>query len=266
MSTFKQVHNKFWQNDFVLGLTSEERYFYIYLITNSMTNQCGIFKFNRRLAELETGNDAEQIEKYLEKFQDFGKVVISSTTTEVMLVNWFKHNFKNNKKEIALINKELKDIKDKELLKKLYDSCSSRLYPVSEIFNGITLPGVAMKKEELQVKASPEAAVESHEKVNVCTEQEEKIIEGSTTSEQSLLPEVPLKTDSIVFNNFLNNCREVVENEADEEVGIEEGGVLEEYEEEDAVDLEGGITIAAWDFTDDGTTISFGESLAAASG
>ena len=64
MLTFKQVHIKFWQNDFVLGLTAEERYFYIYLITNSTTNQFDIFKFNRRVAELEISYTAEQIESY----------------------------------------------------------------------------------------------------------------------------------------------------------------------------------------------------------
>ena len=266
MSTFKQVHNKFWQNDFVLGLTAEERYFYIYLITNSMTNQCGIFKFNRRLAELETGYNAEQIEKYLVRFQDYGKVVISSTTTEVMLVNWFKHNFKSNKKEIALINKELKDIKDKDLFKKLHDFCRNRQYPVAEIFNGIILPGVEISKEDIQVSASSEAAVEIQEEAKVIAQQKEETIGVSSTSEPIQLAEDKPKTDSIVFSNFLNCSSEVVENEADEEGEIEEGGVLEEYEEEDSEDLEGGITIAAWDFTEGCTTISFGESLSAASG
>ncbi|WP_139905190.1 hypothetical protein [Clostridium thermarum] len=140
MSVFKNIHMKFWQNDFVLGLTAEERYFYIYLITNSMTNQCGIYRFNRRLAELETGLSCDQIEAYLKKFEEYGKIIVSRNTIEIMIVNWFKHNFKANKKMLLSINNELKDVKDKELLKHLYDFCCKRQYPIDEIFKGIIFP------------------------------------------------------------------------------------------------------------------------------
>jgi hypothetical protein len=53
-----------------------------------------------------------------------------------MIVNWFKHNFKSNKKTIASINKELKEVKDKEFLKQLYDICVQRQYPAEELFKG----------------------------------------------------------------------------------------------------------------------------------
>lgn len=69
------------------------------------------------------------------------------TTTEVMLVNWLKHNLKSNKKAVELINKELIDVKDKELLKKLYDYCSRRHCSVKELFNGVIVPGLEDAEE-----------------------------------------------------------------------------------------------------------------------
>jgi hypothetical protein len=56
-----------------------------------------------------------------------------------MILNWFKYNFKYNKRTILEINKELKNIKNKEFIKQLYDICLEREYPVKEIFCGIIL-------------------------------------------------------------------------------------------------------------------------------
>jgi hypothetical protein len=150
---FKQIQEKFWQSEFVLNLKPEERYFYMYLITNTMTTFCGIYKFSIKLAELETGLAPEVIEKYLRTFEGHGKLIISKTTKEIMIVNWFKHNFKGNKKTIASINKELKDVKDKEFLKQLYEICVQRQYPVEELFSGITL--FVEKEEDKNIGQAP---------------------------------------------------------------------------------------------------------------
>lgn len=43
MAVYRTVQVNFWQDDFVLDLTPEERYFYVYLLTCSKTTQCGFF-------------------------------------------------------------------------------------------------------------------------------------------------------------------------------------------------------------------------------
>jgi len=42
MSKYRQVQVGYWQDGFVLELTLEEKYFYIYLMTNSKVSQIGI--------------------------------------------------------------------------------------------------------------------------------------------------------------------------------------------------------------------------------
>ena len=63
MAVYRQIQVSFWQDTFVLDLTPEEKYFYLYLMTNSKTRQCGVYEVSRRVMELETGYNRETVEK-----------------------------------------------------------------------------------------------------------------------------------------------------------------------------------------------------------
>ena len=245
MVNFKQIDMRFWQNDFVLGLTPEERYFYMYLVTNTMTTKCGIYKFNVKVAELETGYTAEVIEKLLESFESYGKISVSKSTKEIMILNWFKHNFKNNKKTILEINKELKNIKNKEFIKLLYDICLEREYPVNEIFCGIILPcteNVVIEKPVKDLRSTDgkqeieliERKLVEIEAVNETNESEE--IEESIVLEESVDMHLQFMTLQQPGED-LGGTTEMEEVEAEE--------LLSQEEEEDIIE---GTTIAVWDF------------------
>lgn len=167
MTNYKQIKSNFWQSDFVLGLSPSEKYFYLYLITNSMTNLCGIYKFNLKLAELETGYSAESIQEHLYSLEEYGKIRISKSSKEIMIVNWFKHNFKNNKTTKLSIRKELREVKDKEFLKLIYEICQDKDYPVEDLFKGLKLTEV--EEEELQsCEAIEEAGEDKEESEGIC--------------------------------------------------------------------------------------------------
>ena len=59
---YRQVYTSFWQDGFVLTLTPEEKYFYLYLITNSKTSLCGIYELPIKIIEFETGYNRETVE------------------------------------------------------------------------------------------------------------------------------------------------------------------------------------------------------------
>ena len=158
MAIYKQIQAKFWQNDFVLDLTSEERYFYLYLITNTMTTLCGIYRFNLKLAVLETGLSSEVINKHLNTFESSKKIIISKTSKEIIIVNWLKHNSKLNKRTISTINAELKEVKDKELLGQFFEICKMRQCPIDVIFKGIILPSTEKEERKNIGQALPEAS------------------------------------------------------------------------------------------------------------
>lgn len=41
MAKYRAIQVDFWEDGFVLDLTPEEKYFYLYLLSNSRTTQCG---------------------------------------------------------------------------------------------------------------------------------------------------------------------------------------------------------------------------------
>jgi Txe/YoeB family toxin of Txe-Axe toxin-antitoxin module len=121
MAVYRQVHCEFWQDAFVLDLTPEEKYFYIYLMTNGKTTQCGIYELPKRIMETETGYSRETVEKLLLRFIEYGKVQYNEATKEIFMLNWVKYNFINSPKVKKCIEKEISKVKH-EPFKNLYAS------------------------------------------------------------------------------------------------------------------------------------------------
>ena len=120
MAIYRQIQTTFWQDDFILNLTPEEKYFYLFLLTNSKTKQCGIYQLPIQVIVFETGYNQETIDKLLHRFIDYGKIIYSNKTKEIGIVNWQKYNPAESPKVKACVNKELKEIKDHSLIDKIY--------------------------------------------------------------------------------------------------------------------------------------------------
>jgi len=117
---YRQVYTSFWQDDFVIGLTPEEKYFYLYLITNSKTSLCGIYELSLKVAEFETGYNRETIEKLIKKFEEYGKIKYSHETKEICVCNFLKYNVNRSPKHQTAVNKELDRVKNKNLIPYIY--------------------------------------------------------------------------------------------------------------------------------------------------
>lgn len=124
MATYRNVHTSFWQDSFVLDLTPEEKYFYLYLFTNSRTTQCGVYDLPLKVAEIETGYNRETVQKLIDKFITYGKVEYCSSTKEIFLKNWLKYNSSKSPKVLSCIKKELESVKSKTFVKYCIDSLS----------------------------------------------------------------------------------------------------------------------------------------------
>ncbi len=120
MAVYRQVHTSYWQDAFVLELTPEEKYFYLYLMTNSKTKQCGIYELPIKIIELETGYNTETIEKLIQKFTEYKKIIYSQETKEICLLNWPKYNPTKNPKIKKCVESELKQIKNRQLIAYIY--------------------------------------------------------------------------------------------------------------------------------------------------
>ena len=61
MATYRNIHTSFWQDTFVLDLTPEEKYFYLYLMTNSKTTQCGVYELPKKVMDLMQNSTSDQV-------------------------------------------------------------------------------------------------------------------------------------------------------------------------------------------------------------
>lgn len=133
MAKYRQVQVDFWQDGFILDLTPEEKYFYIYLMTNSKTTQCGIYELPKRIMETETGYNRETVEKLLKRFVDYGKILYDDKTKEIMIINWIKYNWINSVKVLSLINKELQSVKSTEFIRIFINKCVEYGYRIDTL-------------------------------------------------------------------------------------------------------------------------------------
>ena len=121
MATYRQVHIKYWQDPFVEELEPLQRYFYLYLMTNSKTTQCGCYEISSKLIKYETGLSQSQIDNFIELLEKNNKIKFNKETNEFLLINWLKHNSFTSPKVKACINKEIKNIKNQVFIDYIND-------------------------------------------------------------------------------------------------------------------------------------------------
>lgn len=120
MAIFRKIHVSFWSDSFISELTPEQRYFFIYLLTNEKTTQCGIYEITKRQMSFDTGYNTETVSKLLKIFIESGKIRYSENTNEVAIKNWYKYNESASSKVQSCVNKGLDNVKDKSLIEYLY--------------------------------------------------------------------------------------------------------------------------------------------------
>jgi DnaD/phage-associated family protein len=137
MAKYRQLYTEFWSDSFVLELTPEEKYFYLYLISNSKTTQCGVYEISKRTIETDTGYNRETVEKLIQRFCDYKKILYCNDTKELMIINWIKYNVPNNSNSIKCVNKEIHKIKNKSFVKTLFNKCKAAGLDIEKIFENL---------------------------------------------------------------------------------------------------------------------------------
>ncbi|HFJ9422507.1 hypothetical protein COK69_26125 [Bacillus cereus] len=140
MAVYRNVQVNFWQDEFILDLTPEERYFYIYLLTGTKTKQCGIYVLPKRLAELETGYSIEAVEKLLNRFVAYGKILYDAETKELYTLNWLHYNPILNTNVEKCVLRELKTVKNKEFIHMFLRKCLEEEWKIPLLLQHFGMP------------------------------------------------------------------------------------------------------------------------------
>ena len=123
MAIYRTIQMSFWTDSKVVDdFTPEDRYFYLYLMTNPHTNLCGCYEISIRQMSNETGYKEEVVNRLLRRMQEEHKVIIyEKTTKELLLINWSKFNWTRSSKFRLSLADQIEKIKKPEFKQFLID-------------------------------------------------------------------------------------------------------------------------------------------------
>ncbi len=100
MATYQKIQKSFWTDPKVDdNFTPEDKYFYLYLLTNPHGNMCGCYEISMNQMKRETGYLEDTVRKLIERMQKAHKVIrYDAGTNEILLLNWFRYNWSNSPK------------------------------------------------------------------------------------------------------------------------------------------------------------------------
>ena len=113
MAVYRTIHLSFWTDSKVDdNFTPEDKYFYLYLLTNPHTNICGCYEIGDKQFSRETGYNAETISRLIQRFQSVHDIIrYDAKTKEILILNWHKYNWTSSDKLMKNVEEVAKNIK-----------------------------------------------------------------------------------------------------------------------------------------------------------
>ena len=74
MAKERMINTKFWDDNYIVTLDPIEKLLYLYFLTNSLTNICGIYEIQLRRVAYDTGIDKDMVQKVLDRFSKDNKI------------------------------------------------------------------------------------------------------------------------------------------------------------------------------------------------
>ncbi len=126
MAIYRNVSLSFWEDiKIVDNFTPEDKYFYLYLLTNPHTNLLGCYQISFKQMINETGYNKDTIEKLIGRMEKEHEVIeFDFKTNEIFIKNWYKYNWTKSDKLLKNIEKLIQYVKSdifKEKMSKLIE-------------------------------------------------------------------------------------------------------------------------------------------------
>lgn len=167
MAIYRQIHIDFWQDELVVELSAEDKYFFLYLMTNNKTTQSGVYRINRRIMAFDLGWDLSQVDKLLERFVKYGRIAYNPEFSEIMVTNWLKYNKAASPKVAKVLDRELKDIKTERFKLEVIRQCEVYKYPIDRVW--------IQYRYSMDTETQPEPEPEPTQNQNQQKNQQQKI-------------------------------------------------------------------------------------------
>lgn len=122
MAIYRNVHISFWTDNKVEDdFTPEDKYFYLYLLTNPQTNICGCYEVSYKQLTSQTGYNKDTVDRLIDRFENVYKMIkFDRETKEILILNWFKYNWSKSPRVMSGVDGVAKTIKSEPFRKFIY--------------------------------------------------------------------------------------------------------------------------------------------------
>ena len=127
MAIYRNVHLSFWTDNKVEDdFTPEDKYFYLYLLTNPQTNICGCYEVSYSQMTYQTGYNKATINRLLDRFERIHNIIrYNRDNKEVLILNWYKYNWSRSNKTLVGVESVAQHIKTSDFKKYISDVVES---------------------------------------------------------------------------------------------------------------------------------------------
>jgi hypothetical protein len=119
----RMIDTDLWNNeDIIEYFTAEDKYFWLYLLTNPHNNICGVMRASPVLIARDMGYSKECIQNLLYRFENVHRaIIVDKETHELLILNWGKFNWNKSPDILKTVEKTMNSINSyylKEILSK----------------------------------------------------------------------------------------------------------------------------------------------------
>lgn len=130
MAKNRIINTRFWDDNFIRSLSATDKLLFLYLITNPLTNICGIYEISKDRIVFDTGLRTDIVEKSLQLLIEKGKICYFDGWIKIL--NFAKYQNGNSPKIQKGIENELNSIPCE--VKEKFDTLSiPYTYPIDTI-------------------------------------------------------------------------------------------------------------------------------------
>lgn len=116
------IDTELWNNeDIIEYFTAEDKYFWLYLLTNPHNNICGVMKASPVLIARDMGYSKECVQNLMYRFENVHKVIyVDKETNELLILNWGKFNWNKSQDVLKTVEKNISTIASTNIVDILY--------------------------------------------------------------------------------------------------------------------------------------------------
>lgn len=209
MAKFRKVFTAFWDDLYIEKLSPEDRYFYLFLLTNPLCTECGIYEISPSKICSYTGYNRETVTNILKRFEASNKISYNHDTFELAIINKMRYLDRLGKPVLDCLAAELKKVKDIELVKLVGEKSDNE--QIISLFTTVYTTRKKQKHDTSAEKNTIRPILGDKKRIEEEEEEEENRSEKITPQNSNLnrQPNIPTKTEVWEFFSGAGGTKEM---------------------------------------------------------